>query len=165
MGINVTNITEIAVQHGTKKPTNWTKPMLTDDVGCLPERDMPVCATVKARQRSKIREIGDALVASGFSTLDEQATALGLNRSTTWTLLKANHKNSGLSAAVISRMLSAPQLPAPVRAKIIEYIKERSEGFYGHRKLPLRRFTRTLSVKRRTVVRVERDGQLLAASG
>jgi len=141
--------------------------MLTDDwdVGCLPERDIPVCAIVKARQRSKIKEIGDALVASGFCTLDEQTTALGLNRSTTWTLLKANHKNSGLSAAVISRMLNAPHLPPLVRAKIIEYIKEKSEGIYGHRKLPLRRFTRTLSVKRRTVVRVERDGQLLAASG
>ena len=135
------------------------------DVDCLPDRCMPVSATVKARQRAKIRRIGDALVASGFSTLDEQAKVLGLNRSTTWTILKANHKNSGLSATVISRMLSAPHLPALVRAKIIEYIEEKSEGFYGHRRLPLRRFTRTLSVKRRTVVRVERDGQLLAASG
>ena len=137
--------------------------MLADEwgVGCLPERDVPVGTITKARQRSKIREIGDALVASGFSTLDEQATALGLNRSTTWTILKANHKNSGLSATVISRMLSTPQLPALVRAKIIEYIEEKSEGFYGHRKLPLRRFTRHLSVKR---VRVEPDRQLLAAS-
>jgi hypothetical protein len=126
---------------------------------------MPVSATVKARQRAKIRRIGDALVASGFSTLDEQAKALGLNRSTTWTILKANHKNSGLSVTVISRMLSAPHLPPLVRATIIEYIEEKSEGFYGHRKLPLRRFTRTLSVKRRTVVGVEGDGQLLAANG
>ena len=141
--------------------------MLADDrdVGGLPERDMPVGTITKARQRCKIREIGDALVASGFSTLDEQAQALGLNRSTTWTILKANHKNSGLSATVISRMLSAPHLPPLVRATIIEYIEEKSEGFYGHRKLPLRRFTRTLSVKRRTVVGVEGDGQLLAASG
>ena len=54
--------------------------MLVDDwdVDCLPERDMPVSARMRARQRSKIRAIGDALVASGFSTLDEQAKVLGL---------------------------------------------------------------------------------------
>ena len=60
-------------------------------------------------------------------------------------------------------MLSAPQLPALVRAKIVEYIEEKSEGFYGHRKLQLRRFTRALSFKERSVVRVERDEQLTAA--
>jgi hypothetical protein len=137
--------------------------MLEDawDVGCRAERDVPV-SVIKGAQRSKIREIGDALVTSGFTTLDEQAKVLRLGRSTAWTLLRANHKNSGLSAAVINRMLSAPQLPALVRAKIIEYIEEKSEGFYGHRKLPLRRFTRRLSVKR---VRVEPDRQMLAANG
>jgi hypothetical protein len=137
--------------------------MLEDawDVGCRAERDVPV-SVIKGAQRSKIREIGDALVTSGFTTLDEQAKVLRLGRSTAWTLLRANHKNSGLSAAVINRMLSAPQLPALVRAKIIEYIEEKSEGFYGHRKLPLRRFTRRLSVKR---VRVESDRQMLAANG
>ena len=63
--------------------------MLVDewDVGCLPERVVPVGTIKKARQRSKIREIGDALVTSGFSTLDEQAKVLGLCRSTVWTLL------------------------------------------------------------------------------
>jgi len=137
--------------------------MLEDqwDVGRLPQRDLPV-SEIKGAQRCKIREIGDALVRSGFTTLDEQARVLGLGRSTTWTLLRANHKNSGLSPAVINRMLSAPRLPALVRSKIIEYIEEKSEGFYGHRKLPLRRFTQGLSVKR---VRVERDRQLLAANG
>ena len=141
--------------------------MLADewDVGCLPGRVVPVGTIKKARQRSKIREIADALVTSGFSTLDEQAEVLGLCRSTVWTLLKANHKSSGLSAAVINRMLSAPQLPDLVRVKIIEYLEEKSEGFYGHKKLQLRRFTRGLSVKRRTAVRIERDEQLSAASG
>jgi hypothetical protein len=37
-------------------------------------------AGVKARQSSKIRELGHALVPSGFHTLDEQANALGLPR-------------------------------------------------------------------------------------
>ena len=141
--------------------------MLADewDVGCLPGRVVPVGTIKKARQRSKVREIADALVTSGFSTLDEQAEVLALCRSTVWTLLKANHKSYCLSAAVINRMLSAPQLPALVRAKIIEYLEEKSEGFYGHKKLQLRRFTRGLSVERRTAVRIERDEQLAEASG
>jgi hypothetical protein len=56
---------------------------------------------MKAKQSSKIRKIGEALIAAGFRALDEQADALGLSRSTTWTILKGNHKNSGLSAATI----------------------------------------------------------------
>ena len=95
---------------------------------------------VKARQASKIREIGDALIALGYLALDEQAKALGLARSTAWTILQANHKSSGLSATVINRMLAAPQLPTLVRA-ILEYIDEKVAGLYGHSKLQLRRFT------------------------
>jgi hypothetical protein len=102
---------------------------------------------MKARQASKIRELGDALVAAGFDTLDEQAKAIGLCRSTTWTILIGRHKTSGLSAAVINRMLAAPQLPPLVRLKILEYIEERAAGLYGHRKAPLRRFAALVSVK------------------
>jgi len=76
---------------------------------------------LKARQSARIKEIGDALVAEGISALDQQAKALGLSRSTTWTIVKGNHKNSGLSAAIIKRMLSAPQLPSRVRLKIFQY--------------------------------------------
>jgi hypothetical protein len=54
---------------------------------------------MKARQAAKIRELGHALVDAGFLTLDEQSKALGLARSTTWTILRASHKGSGLSAA------------------------------------------------------------------
>jgi hypothetical protein len=99
---------------------------------------------MKARQSSKIREIGDALIAEGYLTLDEQAGALGLGRSTTWTILKGNHKTSGLSAGVINRMLAAPQ-PALVQAKILEYIDEKIASFYGHSNTQLRRFTARLS--------------------
>jgi hypothetical protein len=94
----------------------------------------------KARQSSKIRELGDALITAGFATLDKQAQAIGLGRSTTWTILKGNHKTSGLSATVINRMLAAPQLPPLVRLKILEYIEEKAAGLYGHRKIALRRF-------------------------
>ena len=46
-------------------------------------------ADVKARQSSKIRELGEALITAGFVSLDAQARVLGLPRSTAWTILSA----------------------------------------------------------------------------
>ena len=89
---------------------------------------------------TKIKELGAALTASGLFTLDEQARALGLSRSTAWAVLKANHKASGLTAATISRMLSSPELPTHVRATILMYVEEKLAGLYGHNKTQLRRF-------------------------
>jgi predicted DNA-binding transcriptional regulator AlpA len=103
---------------------------------------------MKARQSAKIRELREALVASGFLTLDEQSKALGLSRSTTWTILKGNHKASGLSAAIIDRMLAAPRLPPLVRAKIHEYIEDKTAGLYGNNKTTLRKLTARLSITR-----------------
>src|SRR3954447_13224242 len=57
-------------------------------------------AEAKARQSSKIKELRDELVSAGFNTLDRQAGALGLSRSTAWTVLRGHHKNSGLSATI-----------------------------------------------------------------
>src|SRR5262245_31864756 len=99
---------------------------------------------MKARQSSKIREFENALITAGYKTLDQQAKVLGLSRATTWTLLKGSHKASGLSAAVINRMLEAPQLPSLVQAKIIEYVQERIAGLYGHNKAQVRRFVALL---------------------
>ena len=98
-------------------------------------------AKMKERQARKIRELGDALVSEGFLALDQQADALGLCRSTAWTILRANHKSSGLSAAIINRMLAAPRLPPLVRATIFEYVEEKLAGSHGHSKKQLRRFT------------------------
>jgi hypothetical protein len=105
----------------------------------------PSPADLKARQAAKIRELGDALVASGLLTLDDQAKALGLSRSTAWTILRATHKHSGLSATVVRRMLRQPQLAPVVRARILEYIKEKSAGSYGHNPLQRLRFMARLS--------------------
>jgi hypothetical protein len=93
----------------------------------------------KARQSSKIRELRLALRRAGLIGLDEQAQALGLPRSTTWKILKG--KASGLSAMVISRMLSEPRLPPVVRTKILEYVREKADGLYGHGKRELLRFS------------------------
>jgi hypothetical protein len=94
---------------------------------------------MKTRQSCKIRELGGALITAGFRTLDEQARAFGLSRSTAWAVLKANHKASGLAAATISRMLSSPELPTHVRATILTYVEEKLAGLYGHNKIQLRR--------------------------
>ena len=67
----------------------------------------------------------------GLVTLDAQANALGLPRSTTWAILTAEHKGYGISAKIISRMLNSEQLPRLVRAKIMEYAQEKAAGLYG----------------------------------
>ena len=94
----------------------------------------------KARQSNKIRELRLALRRAGLIGLDEQAQALGLPRSTTWKILKRD-KASGLSAMVINPMLSAPRLPPVVRTKILEYVREKADGLYGHGKRELLRFS------------------------
>src|SRR5262249_1726558 len=64
--------------------------------------------------------------------LDDQASALGLPRSTTWTILHTKHKNSGLAASVIKQILAQPRLPSLVRRKVLEYVEQKSAGAYGH---------------------------------
>jgi hypothetical protein len=100
---------------------------------------------MKAWQSAKIREIGDVLRAAGYVALDEQAAILGLSRSTTWAILQADHKASGLSAAVINHMLAAPGLPSAVSEKILEYVKEKATGRYGHSAAQRIKFVSNLS--------------------
>ena len=107
-------------------------------------------AELKANQRLRIQQIGDALSFAGFSSLDEKAKALGLCRSTTWTILKADHKSTGLSVEVIMRILAAPQLPPDVRVLVAGYVEEKAAGCYGHTVQQRRRFAdRLLSGKNR----------------
>jgi hypothetical protein len=110
-------------------------------------RPYSVSAEMKARQACKIRELAEAVEAAGFVTLDEQAQVLGLPRSTAWTIRRGSHKSSGLSASIINRMWVAPMLPLLVRAKILEYVKEKSAGMYGGSPVQRRRFTARLSIE------------------
>ncbi len=91
-------------------------------------------------QSRKIREIAEALLTAGYLCLDDQAEVLGLARSTTWTILHARHKNTGLSASVIKQILAQPQLPKLVRRKVVEYVQQKSSGMYGHNSKRVRRF-------------------------
>ena len=100
--------------------------------------------TGRARQCEKIEEICKTLAACGLVGLDDQAQALGLCRSTTWTLLRGMHKNSGLSATTVNKILSAPRLPARVRLKVLEYVAEKVTGEYGDRSHRLKAYARRL---------------------
>jgi hypothetical protein len=101
---------------------------------------------MRGRQRAKIREFQQALNAAVMRTLDKQAAVLTLSRSTTWNLLKGKHKGSGISAAIINRMLLSSRLPPPVRTTILQYVAEKTAGLYGDSALRLRKFTAQLSV-------------------
>ena len=107
--------------------------------GAWHPQDLPI-STRKALQSAKIRELRQALVARGFSTLSQQAMALGLSRSTAWSVLKGNHKGSGLSAATIKRMLASPQIPAAAKKILLEYIEQKCAGAYGHSQERVREF-------------------------
>ena len=88
-------------------------------------------ATARGRKQCNytvgLINIADALIASGYTSLDQQAKALGLSRSTAWTIVHARqHKVDRLSAKVIERMLKNPRLPPLVRATLQQYLAERS---------------------------------------
>jgi hypothetical protein len=55
---------------------------------------------LKALQCAKIAELREVLLRSGYPSLDKQAVALGLSRSTTWAVLQAGHKSSGLCGKI-----------------------------------------------------------------
>jgi hypothetical protein len=62
--------------------------------------------------------IAQALIVSGYTSLDDQAKALGVCRSTAWTIVKSKHKVGGLSEKVRQKMLRNPKLPPLVRKEL-----------------------------------------------
>jgi hypothetical protein len=98
----------------------------------------------KARQSSKIASLREALVRSGYDTINKQAAILGTSRSTAWYLLNGDYKGSGLSAITIKRILSAPSLPLEARRVIHEYIEEKLSDCYGHDGARLKQFRKRM---------------------
>ena len=78
-------------------------------------------------RKTKIQEITDALVSSGYTSLDEQAKALGLHRATVWTIRANKHKLGRLSAKTIERIITNATTPPRVRAAVQEYVAETSD--------------------------------------
>jgi hypothetical protein len=117
--------------------------------GTGPSRVVPspssIVARMKARQCAKLRDLRKALVDAGFPSLDQQAMAVGLCRSTAWVVLQGHHKASGLSAAIVSRMMASPGLPQSARTVLLEYIEEKSAGAYGHSGMTVRHFLRRIN--------------------
>jgi hypothetical protein len=107
-----------------------------------------IVAKVKASQRAKLQDLRQALIDAGFQSLDQQALALGLCRSTVWAVLRGHHKGSGLSAAIVRRMIASPGIPHSARTVLLEYIQEKSAGAYGHSSEQAGRFLRHLEEKR-----------------
>ena len=65
-----------------------------------------------------IQLLADALIKDGFHSLDEQAKALGLNRSTVWTIMKRKHKLGRLNTKTARRILANRRTPLSVQAII-----------------------------------------------
>ena len=105
-----------------------------------------ISSNMKAMQSAKIQEVRQALVDAGYLTLVQQSKSLGLSRSTAWTVLKGSHKCSGLSANIVKRMLSSPQLPPPAAKILLEYVEKKTAGVYGHNKDRLRVFRAQLGI-------------------
>jgi len=69
-----------------------------------------------------LQHISKALIECGYTSLDQQAKALGIHRSTAWTIIKTKHKLGRLSAKTTSRILANPETPPSVRAVIQQYM-------------------------------------------
>jgi hypothetical protein len=72
-----------------------------------------------------LQQISDALIECGYTKLDAQAKALGISRSTAWTIVKTKNKLGRLSTKTTNRILANPELPPSVRAVIHQYLTER----------------------------------------
>ena len=77
-------------------------------------------------RKTKIQDITDALISSGYTSLDQQAKALGLHRATVWTIRENKHKLGRLSAKTIESIIMNPDTPPRVRAAVREYVTETS---------------------------------------
>ena len=82
---------------------------------------------VGLQNKNRLQDIADALIADGYTSLDAQAKALGVHRSTAWTIIKAKHKLGRLHARTTQRILANPETPPAVRAAMLKYLAEGSD--------------------------------------
>ena len=75
-----------------------------------------------------LQHISEALIGSGYTSLGQQAKALGIHRSTAWTIVKTKHKLGRLSDKTTKAILSNPELPPSVRSVVQKYLAERSDA-------------------------------------
>ena len=80
--------------------------------------------TSSARRTIPVQDIADALIKAGYKSLDGQAKALGIHRTTTWTIIKTKHKLGHLNAKTTERILANPDLPLCIRDVLQRYAAE-----------------------------------------
>lgn len=96
-----------------------------------PSERLRVVRDLNARKNG-IQDITEALISSGYTSLDRQAKALGLHRTTTWTIIKNKHKLGRLSTKTIERIIANPETPPLVRSAVQEYVAEKTrDGEYS----------------------------------
>ena len=71
-------------------------------------------------RKTRIDDIVAALFASGYTSLNTQAKALGLHRNTVWTIINKKHKLGRLSAKTIERIIANPQTPPSVLRAVLQ---------------------------------------------
>jgi hypothetical protein len=81
----------------------------------------------------RLQHISEALITSGYTSLDRQAKALGVHRSTAWTIVNTKHKLDRLSTKTTKRILANPELPPSVRSVMQQYLAERPDALRRHR--------------------------------
>ena len=95
----------------------------------LPElKTLRKSVCVGFQSKCTLQDIADALIAVGYVSLDAQAKALGVHRSTAWTIVKSKHKLGRLSTKTTKRILANPDTPPSVRFVVQKYLAERSDG-------------------------------------
>ena len=62
--------------------------------------------------------VANALIKAGYVSLDAQAKALGVSRSTAWTIVKAKQKLGCLNNKTVRNILANPDTPASVRETV-----------------------------------------------
>jgi hypothetical protein len=89
-------------------------------------------------RKAALLTISKALIDSGCTTLDAQARALGLSRSTAWTVINCKHKTGRLSKKTIGQILASAELPASVRSAAEAYAKSTQPDAVPRRKATTR---------------------------
>ena len=110
--MNKTPLKAVGHPHSTRSPTPGARLKIIRDLSAA-------CSLAQGRGKypTKIQDIAGALIAEGYRSLDEQAKALGVHRSTAWTIMKTKHKLDRLSQKTTNNMLANPALPPSVSRK------------------------------------------------
>jgi hypothetical protein len=73
-----------------------------------------------------IQPIANAVIEAGFTSLDAQAKALGISRSTAWTIMKAKHKLGRLNCKTAQCILTNANTPVSVRQLVQTMLDDRN---------------------------------------